>query len=310
MSKSKIEFLNDIEIKVKDLAGECTKTAIVISATFSSPKTTFAVDSVKGFTAGDSVYIFDGTISKILTITDIDSTLKKISVTGDYHTFASGGTIKKSDALSHLDKALLTYSRVKPLCKVSEITGDGTSELSVPADWIPDFSVINSIEYPIDQEPANFLESNTYQTYLNKTNTRKIKLAFSLGTGSKAYLNYTTVYLFSSDNPPVVDIPIGNFSAITDIAASYYLLALAARYGQSVNKAISADSVNYDNKVDAYRRLAREYLGQAASWLGVSLKSLDGTGWGVGPASATQGIDLSNDRLKIFTTGRQFFTKN
>lgn len=66
------------------------------------------------------------------------------------------------------------------------------------------------------------------------------------------------------------------------------MLALANRYGQSINAGLSADSVNYDTKCDQYRRLAKELFYQAASWLGITLSAIDGTFLEQAPASSDQ----------------------
>jgi len=209
-----------------------------------------------------------------------------------------GGIIKKSDATKFVDEALLIYSKFKPCEKVHEIEGADTDTYSLPSDWKQGLSKISSVEYPTGLQPAVYLKENRYKIYQDSENNFKIKFTSSLSTGETAYVNYSTIYGFSYNK---ANSPDTDFYAICNIAAYKYLLALAARYGQSTSPTISADSVNWQSKTDSYRRLAKEYLGQAASWLGLSIKNLETGETTPEPASSVQYDDVSVEARTIFT---------
>lgn len=308
MAKTKIEYLNAVELKVKDVAGEFIKIAVVSGISFDAEKniTAFTVDTLSGFNAGDYVFISDGVTSKFLNILSVekktveDEVLLLISVSGDYHAINPGAVIKKSDAINHIDEALMVYSKIKPLVKAYEITGDNSNSYNLPESWIDGLSEILSLEYPEGFNPKNILEENNYEVYLGNDNKYKIKFVFDIGTGNKALVNYSTLYSFSSDNPPKSSAPDIDFYAICNIASYYYLMGLASSSSHNVSSLIDADRVNKDSKTDAFRRLAKEYLGQAASWLGVSIKSLDGSEITPGAASSSQDVEYGDERISIF----------
>ncbi len=307
MSKSKIDFLNQIELKVKDLANEFIKIAVTSgSGTFAGGGTSFAVNTVSGFNAGDDIYIDDKTAnSKFTTVYSIvDST--HIKVTGDFHLILSGATIKKTEALQHVNEAVDVFSKYKPLERVKkEIIATPDDVFDLPSDWELGFTLIDKIEYPTDKVPAIFLQEKDFEIFLNDSNVYQLRFKYNVSNSYRLY--YIIRHSFDSSNPAKLSAPDTDFYCITNIAAAIYLLALAARYGQSVNPLIGADTVNYDNKVDQYRRLAKVLFGQAAQHLGITVSQLDGTDLEQAPASSSQtvegqsqdGRELLHDRMHI-----------
>jgi len=309
MSKTKIDFLNTVELKVKDLAGEFIVTAVVSGASFSQQnnKTTFTVDSIQGFHSGDSIFIFDGTanskfaiILEAKQVTENNNSSYVIIISGDLHSILTGATMKKSDAISYIEEALMIYSKIRPARKTVEITGDDSDSYDLPKDWQDGLSQILTLEYPEGLQPKQMLDENKCEIYLDSGNKNKIKFVFNISRSDKALINYTTSYLFDDKNPPVTNSPDIDFYCICNIAAYLYLMGLAAFYGQSTRGTISADNINYQNKTDSYRRLAKEYLGQAASWLGVNIKQLDGSEIGPAAASSSQGVEYQDEKVQIF----------
>lgn len=298
MSKSKIDFVNTIELKVKDIAGEFVKTAVIKSllVEFNPTRTIFTVDTVKDIFAGDIVYIYDGTAKVIASVYSVNSTDKKITIAQNLSTVLAGGVIKKSDAFMHIDEAMTIYSKLKPCTKIKQLSGSGSSEYSVPEDWVNGMSQIISVEYPISLIPETYLKENEYKVYQANDNSFKIKFSSVIPSGQTAYVKYTTNYIFSNDS---ATSPDNDFYAICNIAAYKYLLSLAARYGQSVSPLIKADNVDYNSKTDSYRRLAKEYLGQAASWLGISIKSLESGELSTEAASSVQYEDVSEEEKRL-----------
>lgn len=293
-TKNRIQFLNEIDLKVKDLAGELVKTAITSgSGTHSAGVTTFAVDTIKGFSAGDSIYISDGTAnSDFTTINAVVSTpSKQIKVNGDFSAIVSGATIKKNEAVSHLDEAINIYSKYRPLERVYKPDPFTSGiEFDLPANWEHNFSQVLNIEYPIDSNPPVYLEKRNYTEFLNDSNVYKLKFISSVSSVFRMF--YTIRHYF--DNNDVITAPDNDFHCICNLAGAKYLLAMASRYGQSTSSLINADSVNYDNKTDQYRRLAKVYFGQAAQWLSISVSDLDGTDLEQSSVASSQILDITN----------------
>lgn len=293
-SKTKIQFLNAIDLKVKDLAGELVKTALTTGAgTHAAGITTFAVDSIKGFTAGDEIYIYDGTSNSAFTTVNavISTPSKQLKLNGDHSAILTGASIKKNEAIEHLDEAINIYSKYRPLERnfKPETFAAGYS-FDLPSNWEIDFSGIISIEHPIDSVPAVYIDKRDYEIYLNDSNAYKLRFKSSLASTFR--MLYTIRHSFNGQN--VISAPDNDFHCICNLASAKYLLAMASRYGQSSSSLINADSVNYDNKTDQYRRLAKVYFGQAANWLGISVSDLDGTDLEQTSVASSQILDITN----------------
>ena len=246
-NKTRIEFLNQIALEVKDLAGELSRTAITSGAgTLLAGLTTFTVNSTKDFNAGDEIYIDDKTAnSNFATVNSIVS-LTSIKVTGDYSAILSGASIVKTDAVQHLSKAINVYSRYRPLEKIEKkIVAVASDSFDLPADFETGFSQIKSIEYPAGNSPPIMLEKEDYRIELDDDNSYVLKFNYSISSDYR--ILYTLLHSFAEN---IISANNADFYCICQIAAGYYLIALAARYGQSVNNMLSADSVNYDTKTD------------------------------------------------------------
>jgi hypothetical protein len=294
MPKNKIQFLNQIEAKVKDVAGEFIKTAITKNeGIIIGGNTRFTVNSSTGFLTGDEVYIDDKSInSKFTFVTGIIDAFT-IELAGDLTLINSGAVIKKSGAIDYLDEAVSIYSKYRPLerIKVEELINP-TTVIDLPSDWKTGFSTINFFEYPAGNFPPSLLNEKNFELQLDDNNVYRLILTFPIKGFYR--LGYMINHFFDNDNPAVTTIPDIDFYCTCNIAAGIYLLALASRWGESLSPGISADTVDYSNKTDQYRRLAKELFGQAASWLGIDLSALDGSRLEQAPKSCSQTVEPHN----------------
>jgi len=294
MAKDKIQFLNQTEAKVRDIAGEFIKTAVTKSqGILVVGNTQFNINTTSGFFAGDEVYIDDKSVnSKFTTVTAIiDGT--NIELEGDLTGIQSGAVIKKSGAMEYLEEAISIYSKYRPLERIKEeVIEPPASIIDLPEDWQTGFSTVNYFEYPAGSNPPTLLNEKDFEIFLEDNTNYKIRFVFPI---SGAYrMSYTNRHYFDSANPPAASIPDIDFYCVCNVTAGIYLLALAGRWGESLNPGIAADTVDYSSKTDQYRRLARELFGQAASWLGIELSALDGSGLEQSPSSCNQNIEPRN----------------
>lgn len=300
MSKSKFDFLNLVLSKVQDSGKELQNTAIVSEVKVDGDNTSFTVDTVKNFTAGSQAFIYDGTTNFIKNIYSVNVTDKKIIVIGDLSSVQSGAVIIKTVAIQQLDESLSIYSRFNPLVKTKEYSGNETDTYSLPNDWLNNFSLINFIEYPVKEQPRAELKKEEYEVYLDADdNNYKIRFAFNIGAGEKFRINYTAPHTFGNDN--TVTAPDGDFYCISNIGAYLYLIALASAFIQNVSSTLDADRINYQTKTSEARRMAKEYLTQAASHLGISIKNLEGSEIEPEGASISQGTEIRNKKIRIFS---------
>jgi hypothetical protein len=159
MPKNKIQFLKQIEVKVKDLAGELIKTAITTGeGKLNVNDTEFPVNTSSGFMKGDEVFIDDKSVnSKFTTVIDT-GTPGQITLAGDLTMIAAGAFIKRTDAVQYLDEAIAVYSKYRPLQhNEKKIIESPARVFDLPEGWQTGFSSVNHIEYPVDRFPRIFL---------------------------------------------------------------------------------------------------------------------------------------------------------
>ena len=301
MSKSKIESLNNLHSLVKDEELKLRSEAVIISSVYADPITTFTVDNVIGFLAGQEVFIDDGTEdSDFHTIVSVNTTTKKLVFTGDLTIILDGGKIAYTERSGYFEEALKIYSRVFPLKKIHTLTGDGTSLYSLPADWSNEFSIIKECEYPVGNFPKSVINKDMYEVAQQPDNTYKLKFAYVIPIAATVYITYTTIHTYEALTPYNLTSPDADFHALCRIAAGLYCTALANTYGQSADSNINADRIDYGNKYKVYMELASDHFKNAASQLGVSTDVLlEGKFKGKG-GSVSQGTNYYKQRLTIF----------
>ena len=158
-------------------------------------------------------------------------------------------------------RAIKKYSRYRPNNSVADITGTGTHDYSLPSGWNDEFSIIRSIEYPVGNVPADYLDADDYEIYQSPT-AKKIRLQTITPSASQSFRVTFTV--------PRTDttIPDGDIDAVCNLAASLCLEELANAYVQLSDSTIAADSVNYRSKsyeaaqrAKAMMKLYKEHMG-------------------------------------------------
>ena len=298
-NKTKIEFLNTVHSLVNDKSNRLQASCIVDSSSFGAGFTSFVVDTVNNFVAGQEVYIDDGVIADFYTIASIDTDDLKILIATDLTAYNNGAIIRFTQASELLLNALSMYSNIKRYSRVHTITGDGESVFTLPTDWEVSFSTINQIEYPVGSFPKELLSQGSYDIW-NVAGIMKLKLDFVLAIGDEAIMDYDTVHSFGNTTPYRVTAPNSHYYAICWLCAAQYCLSLATAYIQSVENSIDADSTNHISKIDECRRLAKSYLGWAAGALGVDVKAIELGQLDVAPYSEDQFKDEYQRREKIF----------
>lgn len=174
----------------------------------------------------------------------------------------SGKLTDPDDLLSAATEALNRYSKVRPLLVVADIPGSGTYDCALPDDFLPGFSEITRVEYPVGRVPANIIDSRDYSVYQSPDGLVLRILIAQPDPDELVRQTYTVMH--SEDSCPAVDL-----EAVANLAASICLRQLAAAYGQTSDPIIQADVVNYRSKADEFRRLADSYEAQYKAHLGI-----------------------------------------
>lgn len=198
-------------------------------------------------------------------------------------------TLKEKDLM--IQDAGRRYSSDQPLIRVYDYLGDGiTYDFDLPGDFIPGFSAIISLEYPLGEgrEPA-FLEGEDWALYRTiENNEQKVKLrtlSVTPAAGKKMRLSYTALHTIPASGPS--SIPDSDFDAVAALAASLCCRALAAKYTQTTDPTLNADVVNYQGRAGQYSLLANQLLKIYQDYIGLSKEP------GAPATSVTKDMDLS-----------------
>jgi hypothetical protein len=172
----------------------------------------------------------------------------------------TAGKLTLADKDSAIQEALTLYSRHRPRRRVQQLSGDGAAfTFALASDFEERFSLIESIEYPVDQQEPELLDEGDFGFYRDLT-TGVLKLRFFaliLAANEKAYVSYTARHTVNDSGQDTA--PLADRDAIADLATAILALELAALYGQTSDSTIGADAVDYRSKSAEYRALAARY---------------------------------------------------
>lgn len=191
--------------------------------------------------------------------------------------------LEPDDVHRFLDEAVLLYSKDRARIKVCEITGDGSTyewsvgeDKTILTDWIEDFSYINGrVEYPahtstnLQQVPV-YIDENFYMFYrkiVSATTTLYFKATgFIPATGKIVRFEYALPHTLTDSSNSIKD---GDSSAVINLTASLCFWALAAKFAQSTEPTIDADSVDHQRKSEQYLEMAKERADMYKALMGI-----------------------------------------
>lgn len=165
--------------------------------------------------------------------------------------------LSDTELLFFTKQAILQFNKDRPKIEVWEFEGNGESYIfELPSSFNIEFSRILSVEYPANTQPPNFLNCGDFQIVSKYVdNNLKHFLCFKWITPSKGNLVRVTYTSLREDNE---ELPDEYFTAVCYLAASYAFKSLAARFAASKDPILSADIVDYRDKVRTYLELASE----------------------------------------------------
>ena len=152
------------------------------------------------------------------------------------------GKLSEADWANGIAGALGRYSKHRPKISVADIAGDGTHLYAVPAGWGNEFSAIESIEYPIGNNPETLLDKqDDYAVYVGLA-AEQIRLVTQAPPAPASFRVKFTVLRTEAT------IAANDLDAVANLAASICLGMLAARYIGTGDSTMQADAVNYRSK--------------------------------------------------------------
>jgi hypothetical protein len=152
------------------------------------------------------------------------------------------------------------YTLDRPLEVVSDIPGNGTNTLDTPVApgagtvpvFEPNFSVIRTIEFPINQTPPQFILDSDFRVYRSPAGYKLLVNFDTPPAGSVLRTTWTARHL-----PDGSTVPDADFYAVVDFAASLGAEKLASMYVGVGDSTIQADVVNYRSKSSEMLSIAK-----------------------------------------------------
>ncbi len=216
----------------------------------------------------------------------------------------AGAKLSSSARDAAITQAILQrYSKDRPQIKVTDVAGNGTALLDLPAGFEDGFSFVEQIEYPVGNIPPTVLEEEDWDDEYRTPTARKILLLSATPAASETLrVSWTARHLEDATTVPEAD-----FEAVCDYAASLGFDALAARHVPTGDATLAADTVNYRTKSDEYLRMARALRRRYFNHLGIAVdESVFGTA-AVGPAISIgeHDLDIAGSGVDRLTHGKR-----
>jgi len=173
-----------------------------------------------------------------------------------------GGSLPLGEAekILAINAALKKYSGQRPRIVSEDEAGNASFDyaLTLLADWSEGFSVIKSVEYPVDdtEEAAAILQEDAWEIY-QKPSGKVLRLLEDTPAATESLrVNYTALH---SCTDAACTVPSYDEEALQILAASIFCDMLAAYYAQTQDSTIQADSVDHKSKASEYAARARAY---------------------------------------------------
>lgn len=159
-----------------------------------------------------------------------------------------------------VEGALLEYSRLRPRLLRQQVTLVAGYDQPYPSAWDAGLSTLVSVEFPPGYQKPRLITHSGLSTgpngwrMLNRTHT----------PGETAILTYTAPWTQQT-------LPESLTDGVAHLAASLVAQAVAAEFGRSDKPAVPVDSVNYRDKADVWRALARDLRQRGLLMLGIGV---------------------------------------
>lgn len=176
--------------------------------------------------------------------------------------------VTANDIESALTTALKRYSKDRPDANVIDQVGSDSKVLALPSSWQPEFSVVQSLEYPIGEVPASIVDTNEYWIYESPTG-QEIHLSFSIASTESVRISHTIRRELSHTVDTIRD---DDEEAVACYAASILCEQLAAEYSGDSDSSIGIDNVDHGNKAREFALRAKTLRKRYMDEMGVEDK--------------------------------------
>ena len=164
------------------------------------------------------------------------------------------------------------YTLDKPLQIVSDIEGNGTKYLDLPTApnggpavvFEPEWSIVKSIEFPIDQQPPQLILDSDIRVYQAPDGWKILTTWDTPDVGDFLRVTWTARHL-----PDGSTVPDADFYAVVDFAASLAAEKMASFYVGTGDSTMQADVVNYRSKSQEMLNIAKSLRKRYFNHMGI-----------------------------------------
>ncbi len=173
-----------------------------------------------------------------------------------------GGSLPLGEAekILAIAQAIKVQSKNRPVSVVEDETGNGGFDyaLTLLASWSEGFSVIKTVEYPVDDtdEAADILQDDEWQIY-QKPSGKVLRFLEDKPLATESFrVTYTALHTCTDQ---ACTVEIFDEEAVQSLAAAFFCEMLATYFAQNQDSTINADSVDHKSKAQEYAARARTY---------------------------------------------------
>ncbi|MDD5271085.1 MAG: hypothetical protein PHU14_00070 [Methylovulum sp.] len=191
--------------------------------------------------------------------------------------------ISDDDYVSAISMAVNRYSADRPRYLVEDLTANGTAILDLPSGWQVGFSIVISLEYPLDNFPPEMVDTGDYLLYQAPVG-EQLRLAYA--PDSAVRMTYTQAHVLDDSTDT---LPVPHREAIMSWAAAACCEQLASYYASASDSTIQADRVERLSQSRDYANRAKTLRERYTNELGVDDKKS-------APAGVVVNWDLQDSR--------------
>lgn len=168
-----------------------------------------------------------------------------------------------------IDGAVGAYSRARPRQLVEDVTLTAGYEWPLPDAWVPDFSVLQAVAFPVVSGVRPIL-LRPEDFYTDQARGVWGIVSTSAAAGQAARLYYTVRHSYDAGPPVVTTIPDHHLEDVARFGAGELAEMLSAGAVQTTQVVIGAGGVSFADKAAKYAKLADRLKKEARERWGVS----------------------------------------
>lgn len=178
--------------------------------------------------------------------------------------------VGEAEKIQAISMAMKEHSRHKPQVIVEDEVGDGGFDYAVSLLelWSDGFSVIKTVEYPVDDddETPDVLQDDEWRMYETPAAKYLRFLENEPSTDESMRITYTALHTCTDAACTVEDF---DEEAVQALAAAHFLNMISTYFAQTQDPTINADSVDHSSKGREYAARAKMYRKSYFDHLGI-----------------------------------------